>query len=65
MSVATIVFTRPILSLIIPKMIPPVAQPRIIEVVAYPMCVLIDASAADRSRSSSFSADSRPRMNSR
>ena len=30
----TMVFTRPILSLIIPKMIPPVAQPRIIDVVA-------------------------------
>ena len=28
------VFTRPILSLIMPKMIPPVAQPRIIDVVA-------------------------------
>ena len=33
-SVATIVFTRPIRSLIIPKKMPPVAQPRIIAVVA-------------------------------
>jgi hypothetical protein len=33
-SVATIVFTRPTRSLIMPKMIPPVAQPRIIDVVA-------------------------------
>jgi hypothetical protein len=32
--VSTIVFTRPILSLMTPKMMPPVAQPRIIEVVA-------------------------------
>ena len=30
----TIVFTRPSRSLIIPKMMPPVAHPRIIEVVA-------------------------------
>jgi hypothetical protein len=36
-NVATIVFTRPHLSLIIPKKMPPVAQPRIMDVVAYPM----------------------------
>ena len=58
------VFTRPHLSERIPKMMPPVAQPRIIQVVAVISPFLI-ASGVALGPSSAAIADSRERANSR
>ena len=58
------VFTRPHLSERIPKMIPPVAQPRIIQVVAVIRPLLI-ASGVAPGPSRDAIADSRERANSR
>ena len=58
------VFTRPARSLMIPKMMPPVAQPSIMTVVAYPPNFLT-VSRAVSLPISSVSAASRQRTNSR